>query len=47
LHPSDDDLTVTAKLCKIFEELDIPVMDHIIVSGKGFTSFAERGLMPV
>jgi len=46
LHPSEEDIMVTAKLCAAFDTIGIPVLDHIIVSGKGFTSMAERGLMP-
>lgn len=46
VHPSEEDIFVTAKLCKAFEAIDIPVLDHIIVSGKGYTSMAERSLMP-
>lgn len=46
LHPSDDDLALTRSLCVMFESLGINVIDHIIVAGAGFTSLAERGLMP-
>lgn len=46
LHPSEEDIYVTEKLCAAFDAIEIPVIDHIIVAGKGYTSMAERGLMP-
>ena len=46
LIPSDGDINITKTLVNAFKALDIPVLDHISVSGKGFTSMAQAGLMP-
>ena len=52
-HPSgnplpssaDQDLTVT--LMKALQLVDIPLLDHCIVSNRGFFSFSESGLMSI
>ena len=52
-HPSgnplpssaDQDLTVT--LMKALQLVDIPLLDHCIVSNRGFFSFSESGLMNI
>lgn len=50
-HPSGSmdasaaDIQITNKLQKALGLLDIRVLDHIIVAGGGFTSFAEKGLL--
>ncbi|MDR2580417.1 MAG: DNA repair protein RadC [Fibromonadaceae bacterium] len=36
--PSTEDLILTQKLCEAGRILDIPVLDHLIVSSSGFTS---------
>lgn len=46
LHPSEDDLVLTKKLCSMFEYMGIPVIDHIIVANGKFASMADRGLLP-
>jgi DNA repair protein RadC len=46
LHPSEEDINVTYKVCKAFDSIGISVLDHIIVGGRNFTSMCERGLMP-
>lgn len=43
--PSTDDINLTKLLLKAGEILSIRLQDHIIVSGTGFTSFVERGLL--
>ena len=46
LHPSLPDKTLTKKLVKGGELLDIAVLDHLILSPEGgYLSFAEEGLM--
>ncbi|MDA8165746.1 MAG: DNA repair protein RadC [Desulfobacteraceae bacterium] len=45
LTPSSDDLAVTRRLRESGELLGIPVLDHLIVSGKGYFSFQEAGLL--
>jgi DNA repair protein RadC len=43
--PSEDDLEITQRLCRVGETLGIEVLDHIVLgSGKPF-SFREAGLM--
>ena len=43
--PSEMDLRLTRKLKQGGELLDIPVLDHIIMSSEGYTSLANEGLM--
>jgi len=45
LKPSPDDLATTRQLVDAGRILGIPVLDHIIVTRKGYLSFKERGLM--
>lgn len=45
LQPSRHDLTVTKRLVAAGELLGIKVLDHIIVSSKGYFSFAREGIL--
>ncbi len=45
LQPSQADLTITKKLKQGGEMLDINVLDHLIISEKGYYSFADEGNM--
>jgi DNA repair protein RadC len=45
LTPSNQDLSVTEQLVKAGEIIGISVLDHIIVSKNGITSFREHGYM--
>ena len=45
LKPSEADKQETRKLKKAGELLDIPVLDHIIVTSEGYYSFADNGEM--
>ncbi|WP_046746284.1 JAB domain-containing protein [Kordia zhangzhouensis] len=45
LRPSANDKTLTDKLLKIGELINIEVIDHLIISESGFTSFREKGIM--
>jgi DNA repair protein RadC len=45
LRPSQADLDLTKKLKSAGVVLDIQVLDHLIVTEKGFTSMADEGLM--
>jgi len=45
LKPSPDDLATTRQLVDAGRILGIPVLDHIIVTRKGYLSFKESGLM--
>ena len=37
------DRSLTATLCNAGEFLDLPVLDHVIVGGDAFVSFADQG----
>jgi DNA repair protein RadC len=43
--PSDADKKLTTKLKEAAEQMDIQLIDHIIVAGKEFTSFANEGYL--
>lgn len=45
LKPSQADIDLTKKLKRAGSNLDISVLDHLIVSERGFYSFADEGLM--
>src|SRR5208337_4510217 len=44
-EPSDDDLTLTRRLKDAGRLMGIEVLDHIIITRKGYTSLKERGLL--
>jgi DNA repair protein RadC len=45
LRPSPDDINVTRRIRTALEAISIMVVDHIIVAGDKYTSFAEEGLL--
>ena len=45
MEPSSADIDVTKKIVNAIEAISIKVMDHIIVAGEKYYSFAEKGLM--
>lgn len=45
LEPSREDIRVTRQLVEAGKIMGIPVHDHIIIAGRGFTSLAERGMI--
>ena len=45
LRPSEADILLTRKLKEAGLMLDLPVLDHLIVSSEGFYSFADEGLL--
>jgi DNA repair protein RadC len=45
LEPSSQDLAITTQLAKAGEILGIRLLDHLIISSHGFTSFREKGLL--
>jgi DNA repair protein RadC len=46
LEPSREDIEITRQLAEAGKIIGIPLHDHVIVSADGFTSMAERGLIP-
>jgi DNA repair protein RadC len=45
LQPSQSDLDLTKKLVSAGQMLELPVLDHLIVSDRGYYSFADSGLL--
>lgn len=45
-EPSREDIEVTKQLADAGRIIGIPLHDHIIIAGDGYTSLAERGLIP-
>ena len=45
LKPSDAGLKLTQKLKEGGKFLEIPVLDHIIVTSEGYYSFADEGVL--
>ena len=43
---SPEDKVLTQRMVDIFHPLQIKILDHIIVSGTGYTSMAEKGIIP-
>lgn len=46
LKASQADLELTRKLCQGGKLLDLPVLDHLIVTPANYLSLADQGLMP-
>jgi DNA repair protein RadC len=44
-EPSAEDKEITKQLVEAGKILGIPLHDHIIIAGNGYTSLAERGLL--
>lgn len=44
-EPSHADIAITRRLKSALETIEVRVLDHIVVSATGYTSFAERGLL--
>ncbi len=44
-EPSREDVAVTKQLVEAGRVMGIPVHDHLILTGDGYTSLAERGVM--
>jgi DNA repair protein RadC len=46
LEPSKEDIALTARFVEAGKVLDLPVIDHMILTPASFYSFATNGLMP-
>ena len=44
-EPSAEDIRITRQLGRAGDIVGIPVRDHIIIAGDGYTSLAERGIL--
>ncbi len=45
LTPSEQDKRLTERLTRIARDLDIPVLDHMIVTKESYMSFADEGIL--
>ncbi|MCV9388070.1 JAB domain-containing protein [Reichenbachiella ulvae] len=45
LNPSNQDLSVTRRLQQVGELMELPLIDHLIISNSGYKSFADEGLL--
>ena len=45
LDPSPEDVTLTKRLQQAGQIIDLPLVDHLIVSERGYYSFADHGLV--
>ncbi|HET9233167.1 MAG TPA: DNA repair protein RadC, partial [Candidatus Eisenbacteria bacterium] len=45
-EPSEDDLAITRRLSEAGEILGVPLLDHVIVGGGGYTSLKESAGLP-
>ncbi len=45
MSPSNEDIDMTKKIVEAGKMLDIKVLDHLIVTEKGYYSFADEGLI--
>jgi len=45
LKASEADITLTKNLKQAGELLEIPLLDHLIIAGKNYLSFADQGMM--
>lgn len=45
LEPSDEDLSLTKRLCQAGKLLGIEVLDHVIITRDAFSSFKQKNLM--
>ncbi|MDZ4750772.1 MAG: DNA repair protein RadC [Flavobacteriales bacterium] len=44
-QPSDEDLKLTRRLVNAGKNLELPVLDHLIVTSTGYYSFADEGTL--
>jgi len=44
-QPSESDIQLTRKMKEAGKHLDLPVLDHLILTSEGYYSFADEGLM--
>jgi DNA repair protein RadC len=44
-EPSSEDVTLTKRLQQAGQTMDLPLLDHLIVSERGYYSFADHGLV--
>ena len=45
LKPSDSDIFLTRKIKELFDKIEIQLLDHLIISERGYFSFLEGGIL--
>jgi DNA repair protein RadC len=45
IQPSKSDHTITSRIKNASEIMEIPVLDHVIVTQSGYYSFADEGYL--
>ena len=45
IKPSEEDISLTKKIKEAGKMLDMNVLDHLIVAGNSYFSFADEGMM--
>ncbi|MDD5764767.1 MAG: DNA repair protein RadC [Candidatus Marinimicrobia bacterium] len=45
LEPSREDIQLTRQMVAVGKAMNIPVLDHVIIAGNGYLSFADKGLL--
>lgn len=45
LHPSSEDINLTHAIASALKTVDIKLLDHIIIGGKDYFSFKEKGMV--
>jgi DNA repair protein RadC len=45
LKPSENDVQITRKLKEAGKVMDLPVVDHLILTSEGYYSFADEGML--
>lgn len=45
LHPSKSDNKITNKIFRAGKIMDIPILDHVIITSEGYYSFADNDLL--
>ena len=46
ISPSAEDISLTERLEALLSHLDVRLLDHIVLGGNGYYSFAREGLLP-
>lgn len=44
-EPSESDIAITRQLVRLGQMMEMPILDHLILSPKGYLSFADTGLL--
>ncbi len=45
LKPSTGDISITKRLVKVGRQLELAILDHLIITDKGYYSFADEGII--